>query len=966
MEPPNQAAPRLHVGRSTTLVRALRDELRYCAAASFAVAFVMESGLDILEGDLRAAALRGANIRFLTSDFLGVTEPTALRRLLSIGPAAMVKCYEVGRESFHPKAYLFDRTDGSGRAFIGSANLSRNGLVAGIEWTWTVMEFDGGQPFPELRQRFTDLFESPLAKPLTPEWIDAYQARRVPQLLGVLETADDYAQPIQPRAVQALALQELDRLRADGEHRALVIAATGLGKTYLAAFDSLTFPRVLFVAHREELLRQARDAFASVRPRDSTGMVVAGNNELDRDLVFATVQSLARVISRDPRALERFEYVVIDEFHHAAAPTYIALLESLRPRFLLGLTATPYRGDNRDLYALCDGNVAYEIGLFAAIGLGWLAPFYYLGVADVIEYDDSLLNAARTGYDVARLTTVLSTEPRADLAIAHFRNHASKAALGFCVSIDHARYMEQVFLAAGIPALAVHSGPDSADRVKAVRNLTAGRVKILFVVDLFNEGVDIPCVDLVMFLRPTESMTVFVQQLGRGLRLHDGKDRLVVLDFIGNYRRAQYKLPFLTGIEDDSPEAIATALRMLSTDQRMSSLPESVKINLEPLALDRLRSVIEAPNSLRESLKAEFQRLQSELGRRPSLVDIERRARYPGRQYRISFSTWLSAIEACGGLTDRDRTLMGSKCLPFLAELEKTPMTRSYKMVVLDAMLASGRFPKSSSPDDALPASGRFQQSISPDDAMLASGQFQQSISPDDAMLRSGRFQPEISRDDTMLASARFQPSISLDDLTTHFRQHFSKARFSRDIVGTDIADVMHVAPAVLDDYLIANPINAWIGGNTNAPSPWFTYDAATRTFSYIGPTAADDAAFADAIRERVEWRLETYLSRPGPGRNTYKVIPNGNSACIMLGTPSGDGLPRSGGWKVIKINGAFRYAKFARIAINWIAAEPDGHNVISQELQELLGSDLLEFHRPQRVMIAAENDSDCWKISAV
>ena len=157
MQPIGPAAPRLHVGRSTTLVQALRDDLRYCAAASFAVAFVMESGLDILEGDLRAAALRGATIRLLTSDYLGVTEPAALRRLVSIGTAALVRCYEVGRGSFHPKAYLFDHTDGSRRAFIGSANLSRNGLGAGIEWTWTVMEFDIGQPFPELRQRFADL-----------------------------------------------------------------------------------------------------------------------------------------------------------------------------------------------------------------------------------------------------------------------------------------------------------------------------------------------------------------------------------------------------------------------------------------------------------------------------------------------------------------------------------------------------------------------------------------------------------------------------------------------------------------------------------------------------------------------------------------------------------------------------------------------------------------------------------------
>lgn len=891
------AGPRLHVGRSTTLVQALRDELKHCASASFAVAFVMETGLDILEGDLRAAALRGATIRFLTSDYLGVTEPAALRRLLSLGTTAVVKCYETGRGSFHPKAYLFEHADGSARAFIGSANLSRTGLVDGIEWTWAVLESDFG---PELRQRFTDLFESPLARPLTPEWIDAYEARRVPHFGGVMEADLTYAQRLEPRPVQVVALQELDRLRADGERRALVIAATGLGKTYLAAFDSLPFARVLFVAHREELLRQARDAFRSVRPDDSTGMVVGGDCELERQLVFATVQSLARVVERDPHALQGFDYVIIDEFHHAAAPTYITLLEALRPQFLLGLTATPYRGDNRDLYALCDGNVAYEIGLFAAIGLGWLTPFHYFGVADVVQYDDGLLNAARTGYDAGRLTAVFNSERRADLAIQHFRNHHCTAALGFCVSIDHARYMAHAFGAAGIPALAVHSGSYSADRVRAVRELAGGRVSILFVVDLFNEGVDIPCIDLVMFLRPTESMTVFVQQLGRGLRLNPGKQRLIVLDFIGNYRRSQYKLPFLAGVEDDSPEAIATALRTISSNER-SSLPDAVEIHLEPLALDQLRSAVEAPNSLRESLKAEFLKVQVELGRRPTLVDIERRARYSGRQYRMSFSSWLGAIEACGALTERDRQL-DRKCGAFLNEVEKTPMTHSYKMVVLDAMLKSGRF----------------------------------------------------------------QEAISLDELTAHFRQHFSKARFSREVAGTEIADIMQVAQHVLEAYIVGNPINAWIGGNTDTVSPWFAYDPGAQIFSYIGPTADDAAMFAQALEERVEWRLEAYLSRPGPGRSIYKVIPNGSAACIMLGNPSGDGLPRNSGWKVIKINGAFRYAKFARIAINWIAEAPEGDNVISQELQTLLGSDLLAFNRPQRLMIAAASDSDCWNISSV
>ena len=182
---------------------------------------------------------------------------------------------------------------------------------------------------------------------------------------------------------------------------------------------------------------------------------------------------------------------------------------------------------------------------------------------------------------------------------------------------------------------------------------------------------------------------------------------------------------------------------------------------------------------------------------------------------------------------------------------------------------------------------------------------------------------------DAMLESGQFQGTISLDELTAHFRRHFSKARYSREIEGTDIADVMKVAQPVLDAYITGNPINAWVGGNTGTVSSWFAYDSQAKIFSYIGPIAGDSTMPAEALKERVDWRLETYLSRPGPGRSIYKVIPNGGAACIMLGSPSGDGLPRNSGWKVIKINGAFRYAKFARIAINWIAAAPEGDNVI-------------------------------------
>lgn len=897
------AAPvrRLHTGSDGTLLRALRQELATCRRARLAVAFVMTSGVDLLDADLRRALLRGAHFQLLTTDYLDVTEPDALRRLLGLGSGCAVRVFLAGSRSFHPKAYLFERDDGSGRAFVGSANLSRSGLDGGVEWTWMVLDSDGGDPMAELTQRFTELYAGPDTIPLTAEWIDAYERRRVPKPETTAESASYDVDAPKPRPVQMLALEELRRLRDDGERRALVLAATGLGKTYLAAFDSRGFDRVLFVAHREELLNQAADAFAKVRPTDSFGFVVAGRREIDRQLVFASVQSLGAVLNEDSDALAGFDYVVVDEFHHAAAPTYLAVLARIRPKFLLGLTATPYRGDNRDLYALCDGNVAYEIGLFAAIGYGWLAPFHYFGVADVVAYGDEFLNASRTGYDDAKLTALFNTGERSDLAIRHFRDHASRAALGFCVSIAHAEYMAAAFSRAGIPALAVHSGPGSAGRADAVARLVRGDVRILFVVDLFNEGVDIPCVDLVLFLRPTESMTVFLQQLGRGLRTHPDKQFLTVLDFIGNYRRAHFKLPFLVGVEDVSEEAAKRAAAQLAGGQQAPGLPEGVEVKLDPVALDHLRDAISTNGTRRQRLQLEFEALREELGRRPTLLEVERRSRHSARQFCRAFGSWFGALEVLDALTPAEETLQKA-CGEFLRELERTAMTRTYKMVVLEAMLRDGAF----------------------------------------------------------------QPVVSLADIVQHFRAHFQHARYRHELDGTPVTRIADVETATLERYILDNPINAWIGGNRGEPSRHFRWSERDRTFAYVGPIASDVSAFAAAVAERAGWRIEAHLARPGPDQAAYKVIPasQGSRAIIMLGAENGDGLPRSAGWQVVRINGRLTYAKFAKIAINTLAEQPDDENLLTAELLKMFGPDLLRFDRPHRVLVVREPDSGVLEIS--
>jgi len=924
------ARPRLHVGGSATFVDALRKELLACVEARIAVAFVMRSGLDLLEGPIRAALLRGARVKLLTTDYLGVTEPEALDRLLGWAGHFDVRVYSHERRSFHPKAYLFERADGSGRGFIGSANISRMGLRDGVEWTWTVLDFDPGYPLSEIRTRFEELFESEDARVLSSRWIAEYRARRQPVAAAVAEAlafGPAERQALVPRPVQALALAELERLRSDGQSRALVVAATGLGKTFLAAFDSAEADRVLFIAHREELLRQAADAFEQAYPDRSRGFVMEGRAEFDRTCVFASVQTLSRPEHLRRPELARFDYVVIDEFHHAAAESYRRVLDALRPRFLLGLTATPFRGDNRDLLELCDGNLAYQVGLFEAIAFGWLVPFRYYGVADVVKYTDDLLTSRKT-YDASKLTVRFNTAERASLVVEKYRQHDRRAALGFCVSIDHADFMAAHFSLAGVPSAAVHSGPSSEDRVTAVRRLSSGELRILFTVDMFNEGVDIPTVDLVMFLRPTESMVVFLQQLGRGLRLHREKGYLTVLDFIGNYRNAHFKLPFLAGQDLSQGVNPAIALRVIkrwvNKGVRPNGIPEGVEIHIEPVALETLRKTVEGASPLRQLVLDDLRELAEHFGRPPTLTEWQLLGRYSLATARTSLGVdrWHQVLRAADHLTADAQWLEG-QVGDFLREVETTSMNKSFKMVVVLAMCSADRV----------------------------------------------------------------ADSVGIDELVRYFREYFSEERHRGDVVGTDVEDVEAASAAVWQNYLEKNPINAWVGGNIGRPSPFFKWNAETRQFRYIGPRPARGDArhelFAAAVKDRATAKLNAYWGRPGPGKFVFSVIPTGASGaegaadksernlCVMFGKgEQRSGLPE--GWHAVRINGQYFYGKFMKIALNILKSEPSDDravpNGLTQQLRKLfLGADLRGPLPPRaRVRFFRSPTSAAWEIVAV
>ncbi len=674
--------PNAIVGRDDHLISYLNEALAKAQRVRFNVAFLMESGVRVLAPGLQAAAARGVSIQILTGRYLGVTEPSAIYYLKDLlGEQLDIRFYNENLRSFHPKAYFFEYAKDA-EVFIGSSNLSLPALAWGVEWNYRVQQSQD----PTAYQRFSDAFDQlffAYAEVITTEVLRQYTSSwRKPAFVKAEQAFERYLpdrEEVFPRGAQIEALYELKKARAEGVTRGLVVAATGVGKTFIAAFDSLGFKRVLFVAHREEILRQAEQVFKAVRPGAVTGFFTGNQKDMAGDICLATVQTLARAHYLQGFTPDFFDYIVVDEFHHAAADTYLGVLNYFRPRFLLGLTATPYRTDNRDIFALCEDNVIYEIYLRDAINRDLLVPFRYFGVFDATDY--SQVEYRQGKYVVEDLERQLSRQERADLVLGKYRQMAGERAIGFCVSIQHAEYMAQFFSQHGVPAVSVHSGhrsPNTLDRKAAVEALMAGNIKVLFTVDIFNEGVDIPLVDTVMFLRPTESFVVFLQQLGRGLRKAEGKEYLTVLDFIGNYKRAHYIPALLAG---DNP--LQPGSRRRSNPAELE-YPEGCHVQFDFQVLD-LFEAMARHDPLPQRMRNEFFRLWDQLGRRPSRLDVYEGSDIPLREYLAR--GWLCFLKEAGSLVPEEELWLDSPVEEFLRAVEKTSMTKSYKIPTIGALL---------------------------------------------------------------------------------------------------------------------------------------------------------------------------------------------------------------------------------------------------------------------------------------
>lgn len=672
---------------------------KLCAAIStaseidLAVAFIKSTGLRLLLPDLHSALngsqtlnddsesgliVPAARLRIITSDYLDVTDPDALRLLMLLQEqGAQVRVFESAGSSFHMKAYLFawigELGHLRGQAFIGSSNISRQALTDGLEWNYRI-DYPGEAGFIEARSQFDEIFVHRRAKPLTDAWIDAYEARRIPPPRAIAPGSHELEPPPVPTTVQIEALAALMRTREDGFSRGLVVLATGLGKTWLAAFDSTQAGarRVLFVAHREEILNQAAETFLRIRPASRVGFFSGKQRDSQVDVLCASVQMLGRAVHLERFVPQHFDYIVIDEFHHAAASSYHRLLNYFAPSFLLGLTATPDRTDQSNILSLCDDNLVFTRNLFSGIECGLLAPFHYYGVFDEsVDYREVPWRNGR--FDPEQLSNKLATLSRARHALHTWQRHAQRKTLSFCVSIRHAEFMADYFCKQAIRAAAVYAG-STVSRGEALEQLANGKLQVIFSVDLFSEGVDLPAIDTVMMLRPTESKILFLQQLGRGLRKSPDKEKLVVLDFIGNHQSFLHKPQALMGQSMNHRQLAAYA--RAAEDLRLD-LPDGCFINYDLQLIDFLKALDG------EGISKDYQSLREGLGRRPTLSEFYRCGANI-QQMRKQFGDWFALLKEMGDLTEAENVAVADH-RKFLRELETTAMTKSFKMILLEA-----------------------------------------------------------------------------------------------------------------------------------------------------------------------------------------------------------------------------------------------------------------------------------------
>ncbi|MGG0847085.1 DUF3427 domain-containing protein [Peribacillus simplex] len=609
--------------KNENVLTSLLEELDNCNSFMFSVAFITESGLATLKSHFLDLKQKGIKGRILTSTFLNFNQPKVFKELLKI---TNVEVKLTNLEGFHSKGYIFNNKNHYS-LIVGSSNLTAHALKVNYEWNVKLTSHENGEIVHHFKNQFEEVWEN--AQTLTEEWIAHYEKNHTQivnsSVIGqVTEFPTSYksnsikeALEIVPNKMQQAALQEIQAVREAGKNKGLIISATGTGKTYLSAFDvrRLNPERMLFIVHREQILQKAKSNFNRVLGGidKDFGILSGSNKQIDSKYLFATIQTISKEETLHQFDPEAFDYILIDEVHKAGAKSYHKVIDYFNPKFLMGMTATPERTDDFNIYELFDYNIAYEIRLQEALEEDMLCPFHYFGVTD-IEYNGETI-------DDTTLLTKLVAEERVNHMIEKIQYYgfSGKKVKGliFCSRKEEAEQLSNVMNTKGYSTFALTSKHSQKERELQVNRLESGILDYIITVDIFNEGIDIPSVNQVVMLRQTQSSIIFIQQLGRGLRKHDSKDFVTIIDFIGNYRN-NYLIPIaLSGDKSQNKDNIRRHTKDTSYIKGIST------VNFEEVAKKYIFKAINNSNLTEmKILKEAFAELKNRIGRMPYLYDF--------------------------------------------------------------------------------------------------------------------------------------------------------------------------------------------------------------------------------------------------------------------------------------------------------------------------------------------------------
>lgn len=603
---------RLLSNNEEKIISVIRKEFEECDEFIISAAFITEGGIALILEQLRVLEERGIKGKILTGDYLNFTQPKALKRLLKY---KNIELKILSNEKFHAKGYFF-RKNNLWTMIVGSSNLTQTALTVNFEWNLKINSYENGKIAEEILNNFYSIFNKLPETDM--ETIENYE--KIYKLAKEYEKIQRKKQKvfeereITPNIMQEQALRNLEELRKSAD-RGLLISATGTGKTYLSAFDvkKVNPKKMLFVAHRKTILQKARETFESII-RDKK-MAVYGEDDISNaDYIFAMVQTLSREIHLKNFPENYFDYIIIDEVHHGGAKTYQTVINYFKPKFLLGMTATPERTDDFDIYELFNHNIAYEIRLYDALRENLLCPFHYFGISDIVIDGESI--------DEKTSIKKLVIDQRVDHIIEKSRYYGYSGdklhGLIFVSRKEEAEILCEKFNERGIKTAALLGDDTDSTREKAIESLEKGELEYIITVDIFNEGVDIPCVNQVILLRPTESSIVYIQQLGRGLRKNSGKEFVVVLDFIGNYEK-NFLIP--TAISQNSSYDKDFMKRFIMNGTNM--IPGESSVIFEEIVKERIFENIGKTNfSTKKNIEHDFKLLEKQLGRIPMLYDF--------------------------------------------------------------------------------------------------------------------------------------------------------------------------------------------------------------------------------------------------------------------------------------------------------------------------------------------------------